>query len=103
MYQLGVTRSFQQGYFLSAGYIYSENSSPDLNFTPLIPDADLHLWTIGFGRRGEESSWAIAYAIAYNGGREVRGNSSSSLIGESADGDYETLNHAINLSYQFSF
>ena len=103
MYQLGVTRSFQQGYFLSAGYIYSENSSPDLNFTPLIPDADLHLWTIGFGRRGEESSWALAYAIAYNGGREVRGNSSSSLIGESADGDYETLNHAINLSYQFSF
>ena len=103
MYQLGVTRNLENGYFLSAGYIYSENSSPDLNFTPLIPDANLHLWTIGFGRRTEKCGWALTYAIAYNGGREVSGNVSNSLIGETADGDYETLNHAINFSYRFSF
>lgn len=103
MFQLGVTRAFDNGYFLSAGYIYSENSSPDLNFSPLIPDADLQLWTLGFGRRGEASGWALTYAIAYNGGRDVSGSTSSSLIGETADGEYETLNHAINVSYTFSF
>ncbi|YCM43180.1 outer membrane protein transport protein [Verrucomicrobiaceae bacterium 227] len=103
MYQLGVTRNFDRGYFLSAGYIYSENASPDLNFSPLIPDANLHLWTVGVGRRTEQSGWALTYAIAYNGGRDVSGSSSSSLIGESADGTYETLNHAINLAYRFSF
>ena len=103
MYQLGVTRKFEQGYFLSAGYIYSENSAPDLNFTPLNPDSDLHLWSLGFGRKDEDGGWAFSYTVAYNGGRDVEGSASGSLIGESADGHYETLNHALNLAYHFSF
>ncbi|HTG45541.1 MAG TPA: outer membrane protein transport protein, partial [Verrucomicrobiae bacterium] len=48
MYEFGITRKFQSGYFISTGYIFSENSSPDAGFSPLIPDSDLHLGSIGF-------------------------------------------------------
>lgn len=102
MYQLGVTRNFDSGYFLSAGYIYSENSSPDLYFSPLNPDSDLHLWSLGFGHKNESRSWAFSYTFAYNGGRDVSG-SIPSLAGESADGEYDVVNHALNFAYRFSF
>jgi long-chain fatty acid transport protein len=98
MYQLGVTRYLDEGYFLSAGYIYSDNSVPDETFTPLNPDSNLHLWSVGVGQRGEASSWALSYTMAYNGGRDVSGN-----LAPVVDGHYETLNHAVNVSYRFSF
>jgi long-chain fatty acid transport protein len=103
MYQIGVTRNFDNGYYASAGYIYSENSSPDLYFSPLNPDSDLHLWSLGFGHKGETTGWAFSYTVAFNGGRDVKGSSSSSLIGETGDGEYDVLNHAVNLAYRYSF
>ncbi len=103
MYQVGVTRSFDSGHFLSAGYIYSDNSVPDQFFSPLNPDSNLHLLNLGFGKRSDVHSYAISYTVAYNGGSEVEGNESASLVGETADGTYESLNHAINVSYRYSF
>jgi len=70
--------------------------------TPLNADSDLHIGSIGVGHRGEEWSWAVAYHFAYNGGRTVTGNTPS-LAGESADGTYETLNQAVNVSCQYKF
>ena len=43
MYEFGVTRQLGKGYWASLGYFYSENSSPDHDFTPIIPDTNLHL------------------------------------------------------------
>jgi long-chain fatty acid transport protein len=103
MYNFGVTRRFEKGYFVSAGYIYSENSVPSETFTPLNPDSDLHLGSVGFGCRGERFGWALGYHFAYNDGRVVAGNQSASLVGETADGTYETLNHAFNLSFRYAF
>lgn len=103
MYELGVTRYFDHGYYLSMGYIYSENSVPDQTLTPLNPDANLHLGSIGIGRKMDDISWAIAYHFAYNGGRKVTNNVSSSFIGETANGKYKTLNHAVNLSLTYQF
>ncbi|MEI7928573.1 MAG: outer membrane protein transport protein [Verrucomicrobiales bacterium] len=78
MYEFGVTRQLVDGYYLSAGYISSENSVPDRTFTPLNPDSDLHPLSVGFGHRGECFSWAFGYHFAYNGGRVVTGNVTSS-------------------------
>jgi long-chain fatty acid transport protein len=103
MYEFGLTRAFDNGVYLSAGYIYSENSAPDANFTPLNPDADLHLGSLGVGWEGENWGVHLGYHFAYNGGREVVGNTSSSLIGETADGRYETLNHAVSVALRFKF
>jgi len=102
IYRLGATRQLGNGYWVSAGYSFSENSVPDQTLTPLNADSDLHIGSIGVGHRGEEWSWAVAYHFAYNGGRTVTGNTPS-LAGESADGTYETLNQAVNVSCQYKF
>lgn len=103
MYGLGVTRDLGRNYFLSGGYFFSENSSPDRNFTPLVPDTDLHLGSIGLSYRGTRWGWAAAYHFGYNSGRTVSGSESTSLVGETGDGTYEVLNHAFNISASVRF
>ena len=99
MYEFGVTRQLGRGWFASVGYFYSENSSPDANFNPLIPDANLQLGGIGFGRRGKRWDWSAAYQFGYNGGRTVTGDTSN----PSADGTYKTFNNAVNLAVTLKF
>ena len=103
MYEFGVTRKLGNGYFVSAGYIYSENSVPNATFSPLNPDANLHLGSVGFGHRGEAWGWALGYHFAYNGGRRVTGSGVNPMSGETADGDYKVFNHAVNVSFRYSF
>jgi len=99
MYEFGATRYFDKGWFASAGYFYSENSSPDANFNPLIPDVNLQLGSIGFGRHGKRWDWAVAYHFGYNGGRTV----SHDTANPSADGTYKTFNQAFNVAATFKF
>ena len=98
IYDFGVTRQLGKGYYASVGYIYSENSSPDGNFNPLIPDADLNLGNFGFGHKGKRIDWAVAYQFAYNGGRHVTTDSN-----DLADGTYKTFNNAVNASVTLKF
>jgi long-chain fatty acid transport protein len=102
MYEFGVTRQLQNGYWVSAGYVYSENSVPDETLTPLNPDGNLHIGSVGFGRRGDAWSWALGYHFAYNDGRSVTGNTPSAG-GETSNGVYETFNNAVNFSIRRSF
>jgi long-chain fatty acid transport protein len=102
MYEFGVTRNLGNGYFASVGYFYSENSSPDAYFNPILPDANLHLGSIGISHHGQKWDWALAYHFGYNGGRTVTG-SPTSPAGQSGDGEYKTLNHALNLAVTFKF
>jgi len=103
MYDFGVTRNLDNGYFVSAGYIFSENSVPSKTLTPFNPDSDLQLGSIGFGHHGQCISWAIGYHFAYNGGRTVIGSSAVSPLGQTADGHYTTFNNAVNVSVRYSF
>jgi long-subunit fatty acid transport protein len=98
MYNFGLTRQLGKGWHVSAGYIYSENSSPDKNFNPIVPDSDLHLGSVGFGHRGQRWNWAAGYHFAYNSGRTVKDS-----VPGLADGKYTTLNHAFNLSVTLKF
>jgi long-chain fatty acid transport protein len=102
VYELGVTRQLGDGYWISAGYAYSENSVPDQTLTPLNADSNLHIGSIGFGRRSDVWGWSLAYHFAYNGGRKVSGNTPSAA-GETSDGNYETFNQALNASYHLRF
>lgn len=106
MYEFGVTRQLPKGYFLSAGYIYSENSSPDANFTPLIPDCNLSLYSVGFGHKGEHWGWAFSYTLAIDPSRTVAGSSydkQGALPSTTVNGTYRTLNNALNFAASFKF
>jgi len=52
-YEFGVTRQLGKGYFVSAGYFFCEASTPQEQFTPFVPDTNLHVGSFGFGRNGE--------------------------------------------------
>lgn len=98
MYEFGVTRQLGNGCFVSAGYFFSENSSPDRNFTPIVPDSDLHLGSVGFGHHGKDWDWAAAYHFGYNHERVVSGSQPGG-----ADGTYRTFNQAFNVAVTFKF
>lgn len=100
MYDFGVTRQLGKGYFASVGYIYSENSSPDEHFNPIVPDSNLQLGSVGIGHRGKRWDWAAAYHFAY-GSRTVKNNISPTP--ETADGHYRTFNNAFDLAFTFKF
>jgi long-chain fatty acid transport protein len=99
MYEFGATRQLGRGYYASLGYFYSENSSPDVTFNPIIPDSDLHLGSIGIGHRGRRWDWSAAYHFGYNPGRTVSGDVAYPL----ANGTYHVLNHAFNIAATLKF
>ena len=98
IYDFGVTRQLGKGYFVNLGFIYSENSSPDRNFNPLVPDADLYLPGVGFGYRGKRWDWAVGYHCAINPGRDIKNN-----VNPTVDGHYKTFNNAVNIAATFKF
>lgn len=99
MYEFGVTRQLGKGWNASAGYFYSENSVPEQDFDPLIPDSNLNLWSLGLGHKGAWWDWSVSYTLAYNPGREV----TSSGFGPTVSGTYRTINNAVNAAINLKF
>lgn len=99
MYEFGVTRQLGKGYFASVGYFYSENSSPDHDFNPIIPDTALHLGSVGFGHKGVRWDWTVAYHFGFNPGRDVTADKTYPL----ANGNYSVFNNAVNVAVTYKF
>jgi long-chain fatty acid transport protein len=102
LYELGVTRQLSKGYFASAGYFFSQNSTSERNFTPVVPDTDLHVASVGFGYRGIHWHWAISGQLITGPSRTVSG-SVPSAAGQTADGNYKWFNQAVNLAAAYHF
>jgi len=81
-----------------AGHIYSENSVPAATLPPFNPDSDLHLGSIGVGKRGEVWSWTVGYHFAYNVARVGRGNIPNPISGQSANGEFKSCKQAVKVS-----
>lgn len=97
-YEWGATRYFDNGFRLSAGYIFSENSVPDQDFTPLVPDSDRHIFSVGVGRKYERLRWDAGYQFAYGPPRAV-----TSAANPSTNGQYRFFSHALAISIGYSF
>lgn len=106
-YEFGATRKFDGGWRASAGYIFSENSVPDAGFSPLVPDSDRHIFSLGLGRTHKRVSWDVAYQLAWGPSRGVSGNSLAVPIPAgppaSANGRYTFLSHALTAAVSFGF
>jgi long-chain fatty acid transport protein len=100
MLDFGVTRYLPDDWRISGGYMYSENSVPDGNFNPLVPDSDRHIFSLGVGKKCGRFSWDAAYQLAWGPPRTVGGDVTD--FG-APDGKYQFLSHAltINLGYHF--
>lgn len=101
-YEFGATRYLGNGWSISAGYIYNENSVPDAHYNPLVADLDRHFLSIGTGFKGKRYDFDVGYQFGYGPTRTVTG-SAASVTGQTADGRYEFFSHALVLSLGMHF
>jgi len=101
-YEFGATRYLANGWTVSAGYIFNENSVPDATYTPLVADLNRHFFSVGLGHRGERFDFDVAYQFGYGPARDVSG-SALSATGQSADGTYDFISHALAISVSWHF
>jgi long-chain fatty acid transport protein len=110
MYEFGVTRYFDNGWHVSAGYVFNENSVPDANYTPLAADLDRHFFSVGAGFKGQRLDFDVAYQFGYGPAHAVSGSSppsSPSIYGSPipnpADGTYHFMSSALIISAGIHF
>ena len=97
--EFGVTRYFDNGLHLSSGYVYLQNSVPTKTFSPLVPDQDMHVFSIGVGGQHKRLSWDATYQFTTGVGRDVDG----SVYGPTVSGHYTFVAHAVSLSLGYHF
>ena len=97
--EAGVTRYFDNGMHVSAGYVYLMNSVPEKSFTPLVPDQDLHVFSAGVGGQNNRITWDATYQFSYGAGRDI----SNSLYGAAVAGNYNFIAHAFSISLGYRF
>lgn len=99
MYQFGATRYFDNGWRVSGGYVYNENSVPDENYSPLAADLNRDFFSLGVGFQGKTFNFDIAYQFGYAPKNAVSGSTPSSTPGQfarqNADGRYGFTSEAI--------
>ncbi len=93
-YKFGATRYLNDDWHVSAGYIYSENALPDDHYTPLTGDEARHWLSVGTGFKRHRWDFDIAYQFGIAATRTVSG-SAPSAIGQTADGRYDYISHAV--------
>lgn len=97
IYSVGATRYFDNGWNVSAGYNYIENSMPDSTFSPGVADADRHWLNAGVGRQYDSFKWSFAYQYAFSD------NDVSGSPGGLADGTFKSRFHGLMLNCDLKF
>ena len=107
IFELGATRYFENDWHLSAGYIYNQNSVPNAFYSPLAADLDRHFFSVGTGKRGKRFDFDVTYQFGYGPSHTVTGSQPSSqpglFAGQTADGTYKFISHAIFVSVGMRF
>ena len=98
MLGIGATRHLKNGWYVSAGYFFSQNTTPDRYYDPVIADTDLHVGTVGVGRKGKRWSWALACEII--GGPW---NSVENPLDPTVAGKYRLFSPALSASIGYRF
>lgn len=97
IYSIGGTRYFDNGWNVSAGYNFIENSMPDSTFTPGVADANRHWLNAGVGRKYESFKWNFAYQYAFSD-NDVSGSPYGL-----ADGTFKSRFHGLMLNCDWQF
>jgi long-chain fatty acid transport protein len=107
MYEFGVTRYFDSGWHASAGFVFNENSVPNAYYTPLAADLDRYFLSVGAGHKGKRFDFDIAYQFGYGPAHTVTGSTPSTIggqiAGQTADGTYDFISHAVMVTVGMHF
>lgn len=108
IYKVGVTRYLDNGWNVSAGYVFSENSVSESYYNPLVADLDRHFLSLGVGREGDRYSFDASYQYGFSPGIKISGSAPSSVPSantgiKGADGSYDFTSHALVFSFGMKF
>ena len=107
LYSVGATRYFDGGWHASIGYAFNQSSVPDQYYSPLAADLDRHFISAGVGHRGRKYDVDVAYQFGYGPSHTVSGSTPPSqpgqFAGQTADGTYGFISHAILISVGIHF
>jgi long-chain fatty acid transport protein len=107
IYEFGATRFFDNGWQVSAGFAFNENSVPDAYYTPLAADLNRYVFSVGAGRKGKRFDFDVAYQFCYGPTHTVIGSIPSSTPGiasnQNADGKYGFTSSAVIVSVGMHF
>lgn len=102
MYGIGVTYAPNENWAFNAGYIYIENSQPDLNFNPAIADADRHWLSAGVSYSTADWSVDCSYQYAFSD-RTVKDQTAAFDANNLVAGEYQSRFHGLMLSVNKQF
>ncbi len=97
-YEFGITRQLGKGYYASVGYFFSQASTPDQYYTPLVPDTDLHIGSLGGGYKGEHWTWAFALQIIGGSYRNIQNS-----VDPTVNGQYKLFTPTLSFSVGYHF
>lgn len=100
-FEWGATRYLTDHWQVSAGFVFNENSIPTAHYTPAVADMNKYFFSIGTGYKWKQFDVDVAYQFGY-GTRTVSG-SEPSAAGQTADGNYEFISHAVIASAGWHF
>ena len=89
---------FAKHWVVRAGYQYYESPVPDYTFSPLIPDSDQNVMTLGLAWQSRHNSFEIAYGLDFYNDRHITSNQDPLF-----EGKYTMNVHLFSAAYTYSF
>ncbi|MFA5393188.1 MAG: outer membrane protein transport protein [Candidatus Ratteibacteria bacterium] len=78
------------------GYVYLPTSIPDRTFDPSLPDANAHIFCLGFGWEKKNLAMALSQEFSFPEDRKI-------AEGGAYDGTYKSFNLITTLNIQYNF
>jgi long-chain fatty acid transport protein len=79
-YRLGAEYRLDRHWSFRAGYAYGQNSVPESTFSPLVPDSNYHLGSVGVGYAADHWRVDVAYEFIYRETRQIQGSVNSPTV-----------------------
>lgn len=95
---IGGDYRFNQHFAVRGGYQFYQSPVPDEAYSPTIPDADQHVFTVGFAYNSAHHAVELAYGLDLYDKREI-----TTAVNPAFNGTYDVLAHFITLSYRYTF
>ena len=89
---------FSPGWIARASYQFYESPVPDRTFSPVIPDANQNVITVGFGYTHKRHHLEAAYGLDFYNERHIRNNQQPAF-----NGDYSLNVHLFSFTYRLNF
>jgi len=99
--KLGAQCAYSERLDLRAGYVYNQNATPDMTWTPSLPDSNVHFLTGGFSYRISELTIDGACQLIFYEGRKV--DKDEEAQDSFLAGKYDTFAPCFSLAATYEF